>query len=219
MLAEEPNVPAYTARTAPTSFPSGIADRMIRWDVHTYRGIAEAGLLPADVRTELVEGQIVLMSPAGALHIGYHAFLQRRLGNLLREDEYFMTGQSPLLLDDYNEPEPDAYVLPYRADHYTTLKPTATDALLVCEVAVSTLGEDLGPKARHYARFGIPEYWVIAPAERELHYHDGPNAAGYRRTLTLAAEEAFASRLLGATTPAAWMPPVGGSARAESTGS
>jgi Uma2 family endonuclease len=49
----------------------------------------------------------------------------------------------------------------------------------VIEVSDSTLAFDLGPKARLYARAGIPEYWVFDIGERRLIVHRDPRAGGY----------------------------------------
>lgn len=206
MLLNEAHV-AYQPVQPPGAIGPEVVDRLYRWTVPEYHRMTEAGLLPRDARTELVEGQIVHMSPVGALHIGFQGYLQRRLGNVLAENQYFVTGQSPLWLDEYNDPQPDVYVLPFRADHYTTLKPTAEDALLACEVSVSPLEYDLGDKMRRYARFGIPEYWVVDAEARELHYFDDPYEGGFRRSLVLAQAASFVSELLGECVVGDWMPP------------
>ena len=207
MLVSDVHTPAYAPAAPPPPLVPALVPHLHRWTVRDYRAMRDAGLLEEGARTELVEGQIITMSPIGALHLGFQSFLARRLGNVLAEDTHFVSSQNPLDLDEYNEPEPDVYVLPYRADHYTVLKPTAEEALLVCEVSVSTLDYDLGDKRDRYARFGIPEYWVIDPEQRVLHYFDTPSDAGYRRALVLDHEDAFESKLLGSTTVAAWMPP------------
>jgi len=51
-------------------------------------------------------------------------------------------------------------------------------ALLVVEVAVSSLRIDLGEKARRYAAAGFPEYWVIEPIARRVHVHTDPRPDG-----------------------------------------
>lgn len=207
MLVQEARVDYRPAPPSPTPIGPAVVERLHAWTVRDYRHMADAGLLPTDTRTELVEGQIISMSPVGALHIGFQAYLQQELRDRLPKSEYFLIGQSPLNLDEYNEPEPDVYVLPFRADHYTTLKPTAEEALLVCEVSVSTIDYDLGDKKARYARFGVPEYWVIDAEQRVLYYFDDPYEGGYRRSLVLAQAQTFKSKLLGACTPADWMPP------------
>ena len=207
MLVSDINAPAL----APAPLEAPLLPRLRRWSVREYYRMRDAGLVDEDARTELVEGQIVTMSPVGALHIGFQSFLHEELQARLDRKAYKVIGQNPLLLDEYNEPQPDVYVVPFRADHYTTLKPTAEDALLVCEVSVSTLDYDLGGKMRRYARYGVPEYWVIDAEKRVFHYFDGPSEGGFRRALVLEPGERFESRLLGPMEVAAVMPPPPGS--------
>ena len=207
MLASDVHTPAHAPAAPPPPLAHALVPHLHRWTVRDYRAMRDAGLLEEGARTELVEGQIITMSPIGALHLGFQSFLHEELQDQLDRKVHKVIGQNPLDLDEYNEPEPDVYVLPYRADHYTVLKPTAEDAILVCEVSVSTLDYDLGDKRDRYARFGIPEYWVIDPERRVLHYFDTPSDVGYRRALVLDGEDAFESKLLGGTTAAAWMPP------------
>ena len=206
MLVSDLRAPAY----APAPLEAPLVPRLHRWTVREYYRMKDAGLVDEGVRTELVEGQIITMGPIGALHLGFQSFLHEELQARLDRKAYKVIGQNPLLLDDYNEPEPDVYVLPFRPDHYTTLKPTAEDALLVCEVSVSTLDYDLGGKRDRYARYGVPEYWVLDAETRTLHYSDGPSEVGFRRTLVLGPGERFESKLLGWTEVSALMPPAPG---------
>jgi Uma2 family endonuclease len=78
-----------------------------------------------------------------------------------------------------SEPEPDIAVLAKMGTEYTGANPPASDVRLVIEVSDSTLAFDLGPKARLYARAGIPEYWVFDIGERRLIVHRDPRAGTY----------------------------------------
>ncbi len=78
-----------------------------------------------------------------------------------------------------SQPEPDIAVLAKTAPEYPRANPPASDVRLVIEVSDSTLAFDLGPKARRYARAGIPEYWVFDIAGRRLIVHRSPQAGGY----------------------------------------
>jgi hypothetical protein len=78
-----------------------------------------------------------------------------------------------------SEPEPDIAVLAKTGPEYMGANPPASDVRLVIEVSDSTLAFDLGPKARLYARAGIPEYWVFDIGERRLIVHRSPQAGVY----------------------------------------
>ena len=127
--------------------------------------MGEAGILGAADRVELIDGEIIDMSPIGALHAAIVArlasYFSQRLGGAA-----VVWCQNPVRLDDISEPEPDIVILRPRADFYMTAHPGPTDVLLVIEVSDTSLAYDLGTKVPLYARHGIPETWVIDAATR-----------------------------------------------------
>ena len=147
--------------TIPVAAP---ARHLISVDVF-YR-MGEAGILGPSDRVELIDGEIIDMSPIGALHAAIVArlasFFSQRLG-----EAAVIRCQNPLRLDDVNEPEPDIAILRSRSDFYMTAHPGPADVLLVIEVADTSLAYDLGTKVPLYARHGIPEVWVIYAATRQ----------------------------------------------------
>jgi Uma2 family endonuclease len=151
-----------------------------RLTVEKYYQMAEAGVLEPDARVELIDGEVVDMAPIGSKHYGTVLRLNRLLvpaaGNLA-----IVLVQAPLRLGGWSEPEPDLAVLKPHADDYTTALATEADALLVIEVADTSLAYDLRTKARLYAAHGIPVYWVFDLVNGVLHAHAEPQADGYRR--------------------------------------
>jgi len=135
--------------------------------VDAFHRMGETGILGPRDRVELIDGEIIDMSPIGVLHAAIVArlssYFSQRLGAMA-----VVWCQNPLRLDDVSEPEPDIAILRPRADFYTTAHPTAADALLVIEVADTSLAYDLGTKVPLYARHGIPEVWVVDAATRRI---------------------------------------------------
>jgi Uma2 family endonuclease len=133
--------------------------------VDAFHRMGEMGILGPVDRVELIEGEIIDMSPIGVLHAAIVArlasYFSQRLGGAA-----VVWCQNPLRMDDINEPEPDIAVLRPRPDFYTTAHPGPADVLLVIEVADTSLAYDLGTKVPLYARHGIPEVWVIDAATR-----------------------------------------------------
>lgn len=80
--------------------------------------MAEVGLLPEDAQVELIEGEIIEMSPIGSTHGGTgkrsSTFLNRKLG-----DTAIVSVQDPIRLDDFSEPQPDLALLKLRKDYYS----------------------------------------------------------------------------------------------------
>jgi Uma2 family endonuclease len=138
-----------------------------------YESLVEQGLMD-DSRVELLLGSLVDVSPQGPLH----ADVVRRLAERLIRD---LPGtvqtrvQSPLALSDDSEPEPDLAVVDngdYRQAH-------PERALLVIEVAETSLQKDRGIKTAMYATAGIPEFWLVNLAERAIEVHRLPGAGRY----------------------------------------
>jgi len=140
-----------------------------------YERLVELGLF-GDERIELLRGALVAMSPQGPSHadavdrLGAH--LVSVLGGRARVRQH-----SPLALGDDSEPEPDIAVVPngdYSHEH-------PASALLVIEVADSSLRKDRELKGLLHAAAGIPEYWIVNLADHGVEIHRAPSAAGYSR--------------------------------------
>jgi len=155
--------------------PTSTVPTRHRITVEEYERMIAANVWPEDERLELIEGELVRMSPINAPH----AAAVKRLTELLRDrlGKRALVGvQDPIVLDDQSEPEPDISVLRRRADYYANAHPSPADVLLVVEVSDTTLEYDRDVKARLYARAGIPETWVVdLNGERVIVFRDVDN--------------------------------------------
>jgi len=143
-----------------------------------YDRMVEMGLFE-DERIELLHGVLVAMSPQGAPHADVIAQLNMLLTPAL-VGRAIVRVQSPLAVSDDSEPEPDLAVVAlgdHRAAHPST-------ALLVVEVADSSLRKDREIKAALYAQAGVTEYWIADVPSRRLEVHRGPGALGYTQVAT-----------------------------------
>jgi Uma2 family endonuclease len=149
------------------------------FNVTEYYRMAEAGILTADDRVELIEGEIVKMSPIGSLHAAcvkrLNKFLQRQFG-----DAAVIGVQDPIRLNDFSEPEPDVALLRPRADLYAQGHPTPGDVLLIVEVADTTVLSDRNVKVPLYARAGIPEVWLIDLPQEVVEIYARPAEGVYQ---------------------------------------
>jgi Uma2 family endonuclease len=132
-----------------------------RFTVDEFQRMAQAGVFDEDDRLELLDGEIIQMNPGGRRHVAMVNRLTRLFARVLG-DRALISVQNPLVLDPAAEPQPDLVLLRPREDDYEAGLPTGADALLVVEVADTTLGYDTTRKARAYARGGVPVVWVIA---------------------------------------------------------
>ena len=166
-----------TEAAALPAHPSWVVRR--RFGVAEYHRMAEAGILGEDDRVELVEGEVVEMSPVGGPHIGAVMALNHLLV-AAAAGRARVSVQSPVRLGDRSEPQPDLAVLRPRADRYRGGEPpTAADVLLLVEVADSSLRYDRGVKLPLYARHGVPEVGVVDLAAGAVELHRGPLAGRY----------------------------------------
>jgi Uma2 family endonuclease len=146
--------------------------------VADYHRMAEAGILDADSRVELIHGEIIDMAPIGASHAATTTNLNKLLV-LAVADRAVVWPQNPVLLDEHNEPQPDLALLKPRPD-YQHRKPGPEDVLLIVEVADTTLGRDLSVKVPLYARAGIPEVWIVdVKGQRVLVYAEPSRSGSY----------------------------------------
>jgi Uma2 family endonuclease len=130
-----------------------------RFTVEEYHRMGEAGILREDDRVELIDGEIVEMTPIGSRH----AACVDRLNHLLRRvgDRAIVRVQNPATIPPHSEPQPDLMLLRPQADFYAAAHPEPRNVLLVIEVADTTLPFDRGVKVPLYARAGVAEVWLI----------------------------------------------------------
>jgi Uma2 family endonuclease len=155
------------------------------WTVQDYHRMSEMGVLTPDERTELINGQIVLMASKGTPHVLALRLLSRALDALLANQPFFVSTQDPIQLDDWSEPEPDLVIIRGTVLDYADRHPRPSDIELVVEVADSTLKQDCKIKDKLYAQAGIADYWVLDLKNRQLHVFRNPTPTGYTSHLIL----------------------------------
>lgn len=149
-----------------------------RFSVEEYERMAEMGILEADARVELLDGEIVTMSPFGSPHASVLARMNRTVVRRVGERAVVFV-QSPLRLLPRSEPEPDLLIARTRADFYSTGHPTAADALLVVEVSDSSLRRDQLVKVPIYARELVVEVWIVDVVGQRVLVHTDPIDGAY----------------------------------------
>ena len=144
-----------------------------------YHRMGEAGILKPTDRVELIRGEIVEMSPIGRRHYAFVNNLNQLLAVRLA-GRAIVAVQGPIALADDTEPEPDVAIIRRRRVPYKEREAYAEDALLLIEVAESSLAYDRSTKLRLYAAAGIPEYWVVDCVAESVEVHRAGDADGYR---------------------------------------
>ncbi len=171
--------------------------------VAEYHRMGEVGILTEDDRVELIEGELIAMSPIGSAHSGTVNALNHCLVRAIG-DRGVVAVQNPVQLDDLSEPQPDFSVLKPRDDFYRRATPRPADVLLIIEVADSSLNYDRNVKRSLYARHGIPEFWIVNLAAGEIEVCRSPEGEQYASVTPVGREAVLEPQLLpGVTIPVA----------------
>jgi Uma2 family endonuclease len=156
-----------------------------RFSAEDFHRMAEAGILSEDDRVELIRGEVVELSPVGKRHMAALKRLMDALFPLQLERRALLQVQDPLRLSPDTEPQPDLVLLAYREDFYRDRMPEGQDALLVVEVADTSLNHDLEVKLPLYAQAGVPQVWVVDLVRDRVHVFRNPKGEAYQEARVL----------------------------------
>jgi Uma2 family endonuclease len=133
-----------------------------RFTVDDYHRMGEVGILSPTDRVELIDGEIVSMTPTGPRH-GASVDRTNRVLVTAVGTSAIVRVQGSVRLDLFHEPEPDIVLLRPRADFYASAHPGPADILLVIEFAESSIDYDRDIKKRVYAKAGVVEILARGP--------------------------------------------------------
>lgn len=164
-----------------------------RFSVEEYHRMGEAGIFGEDDRVELIDGEVVEMTPIGWRHAQVVTALTTMLAGRLAE-RYDLSVQNPLALGDYGEPQPDLALL--RRDRETGRLPAAGDALVAIEVSDTSVSYDRSIKLPLYAGSGLAEAWLADLTADRIEVHADPReaAGGYGTVEVFGRGETLRSR-------------------------
>ena len=145
-----------------------------RWTTAELLAMVEAGILNRDDRIELIEGEIVPMASEGRRHETVADELAQYWHSRQPADVRISV-ERQFNLSETTYTAPGLLVRPAGIKAYDLKGP---DALLVVEVAGSSLAYDTGLKAHIYARSGVREYWVINAITHETMVYTQPSTDG-----------------------------------------
>jgi Uma2 family endonuclease len=157
--------------------PVEIARRL--FDVDDYHRMAQAGILSEDDRVELIDGEIVAMTPIGPRHNAVVDRVTRALV-MAAGEQAIVRVQGSVRLSRFLEPQPDFVLLHPAPDFYASRLPGSSDILLVIEIAETSVQYDREVKARIYARSGVREYWLVDLGDRSVSCYSGPGGDAYQ---------------------------------------
>jgi Uma2 family endonuclease len=148
-----------------------------RWTREEYEKMIESGVFPPETRAELVDGEIYRMAPQNSGHATSIRAAEEALRSVFNFG-YDVRIQLPLAVARSSEPEPDLAVVQGSWRDYRKAHPSS--AVLVVEIADTSLEYDRGQKGRVYAGSGIAEYWIVNLKDRCVEVYREPSASAYR---------------------------------------
>ncbi len=155
-----------------------------RFTTAEFLQIAASGIFGEDERYELLEGEIVEMSPLGPQHSATVTRLTELL-YALKNQQITIRVQDAIRLGDFSAPQPDVAVVNRRDDRYAGGHPEPEDILLLIEVSESSLAYDRNVKLPLYAQAGIAEVWLVALLPQVVEVYRVPSENGYSEKRTL----------------------------------
>lgn len=150
-----------------------------RFSVSDYHRMGDLGLFDEGTRLELLDGEVVEMSPIGSRHAACVDWLTA-LFTAAPGHRTIVRVQNPVVLDDRSEPQPDVSLLRSRPDFYSSGHPQPADILLLVEVADTTIGSDRAIKVPLYAAAAVDEVWLVDLPAGAVRLFRQPVGDGYQ---------------------------------------
>src|ERR1043166_5690367 len=125
-----------------------------RFSVEDYYRMAETGVLHPDARVELLNGEIIDMSPIGPFHGDVTTYLTEVFA-AASKGRWRTRVQTPVRLDEHSEPQPDLVLAKPIADTYRKRHPEPKEVYLLIEISDTTLEADQEDKLPAYGRAGV----------------------------------------------------------------
>ncbi|WKN40756.1 Uma2 family endonuclease [Tunicatimonas pelagia] len=152
-----------------------------RFSVDDLLLMEESGVLSPDQRIELIDGEIIDISPINQPHAACVRKLIRFFQQHLPLDQYILDAQNPLQLTEHTLPQPDLIIAHYRSELLTEEHIQPTDVTLLIEVSDATYSYDRNKKYAQYASAGIPIYWIVNLNKQRVEVYSQPEGNQYLR--------------------------------------
>lgn len=150
-----------------------------KWTLDDYHHMIESGLLD-DRSVELLNGEIIEMSPEGEAHAYFSHEAAKYLGRVLGDRADIRQGKPITIRNSHSEPEPDIAVVQPLGREYLQHHPYPDHIFWLIEFSNTSLSKDLEDKRRAYAAAGIQEYWVVNLIDQRLMIFRHPARGDYQ---------------------------------------
>lgn len=165
---------------------AAVSKRMIT--ASEYHQMGEVGIIRPEERVELINGEIITMSPKGTKHAKVVRQLTRWFYHNNFDELFEIIVQDPIVLSDHSEPEPDLAIT-NKVEGFE--HPKAENVMLVIEVSDTSLLYDTTTKLELYAAEAIPEYWVVDIENVRVFVFSEPAEGTYKKSSTYLGNDTF----------------------------
>ena len=189
--------PGYSSGTS-FAFIAGATMASMQ-DVQPRVGYADLERMPDDGRRYEIHGGelVVVPSPLPRHQLAALAIVRILDDYIARRGGLVLTAPLDIVLDEFDVVQPD--VLFFRAERRHLVQPDTVTRhapdIVVEVLSPSTTATDRGRKRWLFARYGVPEYWIVDPVARQVEVHALEEGA-YRTTQIASGEETVQSVLL-----------------------
>ena len=147
--------------------------------VSDYHKMGEAGILTEEDKVELLNGEIIRMSPINNKHSSHVRRITALFYSLINKNATLLI-QDPITIPDFSEPEPDITIAKFDSDFYAKKNPLPKDIFILIEVSDSTLIKDREVKLPIYANAKIKEYWIVNLIDNCIEVYKKPTKNNYK---------------------------------------
>ena len=159
-----------------------------RFSVEEFHKLGETGFFQPKDRVELLDGEIIVMSPIGIRHAMAVSWITESFVEQARR-RYLLSPGNPVWLHEHSEPQPDMMLIPRvrNVDRH----PRPEDVFLLVEVSDTSLAYDRNRKLAADAQAGVREYWIVNLEDDRVEVFREPSGGKYQVALTFAADESI----------------------------
>jgi Uma2 family endonuclease len=184
------NEDASEYRVRPTTQAAEGVPRF-RWTLAEFERLAELGILTEEDRIELIEGELVPMSPKGSRHEVVRTAILNWLRRNLPNESDLCVEPGWRVAGSYCEPD---FLVGPAGSNPTSVPPR--EVALLIEVADTSLKKDTVTKSGLYARAGVRDYWVVNARTLTTKVYREPSARGYGSRVNVRPSRALTSLVI-----------------------
>lgn len=168
------------AIASPPQTEDAVDYRRWKWTGDDLIRLGALGVLPANRKFELMDGEIIEIMPPSPYHAALVGHLSSFLMRVAWSSAAHVRPENPIRLTPHFDPQPDLAVVRGAALDFKDRFPTAAETLLLVEIADSSLAYDRGFKLQSYAASGVLEYWVVNLQDTQVEVYREPDGQAYR---------------------------------------